>query len=237
MGPIPLGLILDLPYRAVGGLHRAADSIFKLKEEGVPMKRKTFDMLLSAGGLVVVAVLIVAGSLLTWGSSFISSNVHNQLAAQQIYFPPASAFAHAKAGTGITPEMKPYLLQYAGQQMTTGAQAEAYANHFIANHLAEMPYGGVYAKASAAALAQPNNAALQGVVATIFKGTTLRGLLLNAYAFGQMGVLAGDAALASFLLAGVMLLLVAFGLLHFRRVPESAEVGAHAPSETVPVGS
>jgi hypothetical protein len=201
------------------------------------MKRKTFDMLLSAGGLVVVAVLIVAGSLLTWGSTFISSNVHNQLAAQQIYFPPAAAFAHAKAGTEITPEMGPYLLQYAGQQMTTGAQAEAYADHFIAYHLAEMPYGGVYAKASAAALAQPKNAVLQGAVATIFKGTTLRGLLLNAYAFGQMGAIAGDAALAAFVLAGIMLLFVAAGLLHFRRVPETVEFGTHVHAGVVPVGA
>jgi hypothetical protein len=188
------------------------------------MRRKTFDRLMVAGGAVVFAVLVVAGSLLTWGSSFISSNVHNQLAEQQIFFPPASAFAHAKAGTEITPQMGQYLLKYAGEQMTTGAQAEAYADHFIAYHLAEMPYGGVYAKASAAAIAQPNNAQLQGVVATIFKGTTLRGLLLNAYAFGQMGTIAGIAAIASFILAGVMLLLVAFGALHLRRTPETAEI-------------
>jgi hypothetical protein len=189
------------------------------------MKRKTFDMLLSAGGMVVVAVLLVAGSLLTWGTHYINSNVHNQLAAQQIYFPPASAFAHAKAGTEITPGMKPYLLKYAGQQMTTGAQAEAYADHFIAVHLSEMPYGGVYAKASAAALANPNNTAIAGEVATIFKGTTLRGLLLEAYGFGQMGQIAGDGALASFLLAGLMIVLVGFGLLHYRRVPAAAELG------------
>ena len=193
------------------------------------MRRKTFDRLMVAGGAVVFAVLVVSGALLTWGSSFISSNVHNQLAAQQIYFPPASAFASAKAGTEITPQMKPYLLKYAGQQMTTGAQAEAYADHFIAYHLAEMPYGGVYAKASTAALEQPNNAQLQGEVATIFKGTTLRGLLLNAYAFGQMGTIAGIAALASFILAGVMLVLVIFGALDLRRVSETEEI-SHGPA-------
>jgi hypothetical protein len=188
------------------------------------MKRRTFDMLLSAGGLVVVAVLIVAGSLLTWGTHYINSNVHNQLAAQQIFFPPAAAFAHAKAGTEITPSMIPSVSQYAGQQLTSGAQAEAYADHFIAVHLSEMPYGGVYAKASAAALANPKSAAIAADVATIFKGTTLRGLLLEAYGFGQMGQIAGDAALAAFILAGVMLLLVVFGLLHFRRAPDAAEL-------------
>src|SRR5665213_2087925 len=195
------------------------------------MKRKTFDMLLSAGGLVVVVVLLVAGSLLTWGTSYINTNVHNQLAAQQVYFPPASAFAHAKAGTEITPSMIPSVSQYAGQQLTTGAQAEVYADHFIAVHLSEMPYGGVYAKASAAALANPTNTVIAGEVATIFKGTTLRGLLLEAYGFGQMGQIAGDAALAAFILAGLMLVLVGFGLLHFRRVPAVEELGAPRTSD------
>lgn len=194
------------------------------------MQRKTFDMLVSAGGLVVVAVLIVAGSLCAWGSSYISGQVHNQLAAQEIFFPPASAFAHAKVGSEITPSMIPSVSQYAGQQLTTGAQAGAYADHFIAVHLSEMPFGGVYAKASAAALANPKSVADAATVAVIFKGTTLRGLLLNAYAFGTMGQLAGDAALAAFLLAGIMLLLVLAGLLHYRRVPATLELGV-VPSE------
>ncbi len=198
------------------------------------MKRSTFDMLLSAGGLVVVAVLVVAGSLLTWGTRYIDSNVHNQLAAQQIFFPPAAAFSHAKAGTEITPSMIPVVSQYAGQQLTTGAQAEVYADHFIAVHLSEMPYGGVYAKASAAAIANPKNTAIAGEVATIFKGTTLRGLLLEAYGFGQMGEIAGDAALAAFLLAGLMLALVGFGLLHYRRVPFAQELGVGTPDHELP---
>src|SRR5665213_2947840 len=201
------------------------------------MKRKTFDMLLSAGGLLVVVVLIVAGSLLAWGTNYISSNVHNQLAAQQIYFPPASAFTHAKVGTEITPSMIPSVSQYAGQQLTTGAQAEVYADHFIAVHLSEMPYGGVYSKISAAALANPKNTVIPGEVATIFKGTTLRGLLLEAYGFGQMGQIAGDGALASFILAGLMLLLSGFGLLHYRRVPATLELGvtSHRVTEAQPV--
>lgn len=188
------------------------------------MRRKTFDRLLVAFGLIVTVVLIVAGSLLTWGSSFISTQVHNQLAEQQIYFPPASAFAHAKAGTEITPSMGQYMLPYAGQLMTTGAEAEIYADHFIAVHLSEMPYHGVYSLASAAAIANPKSTAIQGEVATIFKGTTLRGLLLNAYAFGEMGQIAGIAAVISFILAGVMIVLAALGLVHVSRTSESAEI-------------
>ena len=151
------------------------------------MSRKVFDVLTSAGGLVAVVVLLVAGGLLTWGHSFVNSNVRNQLAQQQIYFPPQAAWAHAKPGTEITPGMIPYLEKYAGQQMLTGQQAEAYADHFIAVHLSEMPYGGVYSKISAAALASPKNASLTALKQTSFQGTTLRGLLLEAYAFSEIG--------------------------------------------------
>src|SRR5579862_6971138 len=147
------------------------------------MSRKVFDKIASGAGVIVVVVLLVAGGLLMWGSSFASSNVHDQLAQQQIFFPPKAAFAHAKPGTEITPGMIPYIEKYAGQQVLTGAQAEAFANHFIAVHLSEMPYGGVYAKLSAAARANPKNTALAGLEQASFQGTTLRGMLLEAYGF------------------------------------------------------
>src|ERR1700758_2071431 len=101
------------------------------------MSRKVFDILTSTGGAVVVVVLVIAGGLLTWGHSFVNSNVHDQLAQQQIYFPPAGAFAHAKPGTEITPSMIPSVSQYAGQQLLSGPQARVYANDFIAVHLSE----------------------------------------------------------------------------------------------------
>ena len=126
------------------------------------MSRKVFDKLTSAAGIVVVVVLLIAGGLLLWGHSFVNSNVHSQLAQQQVYFPPQAAFAHPKAGTEITPSMIPSVSQYAGQQLLTGPQAKAYADDFIAVHLSEMPYGGVYSKISAAALASPKNTQLQG---------------------------------------------------------------------------
>src|ERR1700685_3270968 len=133
------------------------------------MRRRVFDVLTSTLGLAIVLVLLVAGGLLLWGHNYDSSNVHNQLAEQQIFFPTKAAFAHAKPGTEITPAMIPYLEKYAGQQMLTGQQAEAYADHFIAIHLSEMPYGGVYSKVSAASLANPKNAALAAEVATVFR--------------------------------------------------------------------
>lgn len=192
------------------------------------MRRKVFDMLVSAGGLVVVAVLVVAGALLMWAQSFVGTNVHNQLAQQQIVFPAKAAFAHAKAGTEITPSMIPSVSQYAGQQLLTGAQAEVYANDFIAVHLSEMPYHGVYATISAAAQeAKPGSAQATKLAAlkqTSFQGTTLRGLLLEAYAFATIGTIALWAGIAAFCLAFVMAILVGLGFYHGLKTPPETEM-------------
>jgi len=195
------------------------------------MQRKIFDVLASAVGLVLVVVLLVAGGLLMWGYGFTTSNVKDQLAKQDIVFPTRAAFAQAKAGTEITPAMIPYLEKYAGEPMTTGAQAEAYANHFIAIHLSEMPYGGVYALVSAASRANPTNAALAGEVQTTFQGTTLRGLLLEAYAFSQFGLIALWGAISSFVLAALLALLVGLGFLHARRTPKEEELALRTENE------
>src|SRR5215470_14871143 len=166
-----------------------------------PMRRNTH--LAAIAGFVLSAVLLAAGGLLLWGSTYTHNMVHNQLAAQQIYFPPKAAFAHPKAGTEITPSMIPSVSQYAGQQLLTGPQAKAYADNFIAVHLSEMPYGGLYSKISAAALAQPKNTQLQSLVQTSFRGTTLRGLLLEAYAFSKIGTIMLWGAIASFIAAAL----------------------------------
>lgn len=185
------------------------------------MRRKTFDAILTAGGLVLAVVLLVAGGLLTWGHTFVRDQVRTQLAAEKIYIPAAGSSALA------SPEIGPYLDQYAGQQLLTGAQAKAYADHFIAVHLKEMTGGKTYAELSTASQANPTDTKLAGTVQTVFRGETLRGLLLNAYAFDTMGRIAGIAAIASFSGAGVMLVLSALGLLHLRRTPDGAEL--HVP--------
>ncbi|HZP51291.1 hypothetical protein [Actinocrinis sp.] len=190
------------------------------------MRRKTFDILASLGGILVVVALLIAGVLATWGYSFASNNVHDQLSQQQITFPAKGSQALA------SPEIGPYLNQYAGQQLTTGPQAKAYADHFIAVHLSEMPYGGVYSKVSAAAQADPTNTTLQGEVQTVFRGTTLRGLLLEAYAFSVFAAIAFWAAIASFTLAFLMAILVGFGFWHSRRVAPDAEILVHEVPQT-----
>ena len=166
----------------------------------------------------------MAGGLLTWGHNYITSQVHNQLAAQKIFFPAANSAAVA------APEFKA-MRQYGGQQLTTGAQAQVYADHFIANHLKTIGGGKTYAQLSTEAQAQPNNAALAAQVNTVFKGETLRGLLLNAYAFGTMATIAGIAAIVAFA-AAVMLVLSGLGLVHARRTSPATEILSGHPAHT-----
>jgi hypothetical protein len=193
------------------------------------MQRRTLDAILTAGGLILVIVLLVAGALLTWGYKFADDNVHDELAAQQIFFPPKGSDALKPADIG------PFLNQYAGQQLTTGKQAQAYANHFIAVHLSEVAGGKTYAQVSAASLANPTDAKLKAQVDTLFRGETLRGLLLNAYAFWKLGQIAKWGAFASFLLAGVMMVLTFLGFRHLRRVPETQEFHLPPVPDQTPV--
>jgi hypothetical protein len=188
------------------------------------MSRKVLDVIATTGGVVIVVVLVVAGGLLTWGHSFASTNVRNQLAQQQISFPPQAAFAHPKAGTEITPSMIPSVSQYAGQPLLTGQQAKVYANDFIAVHLSEMPYGGVYSKISAAAQKNKTSVALKTLEQTSFQGTTLRGLLLEAYGFSVIGTVMLFGAIAAFILAAIMSVLVGLGIWHARRTEAEEQV-------------
>jgi hypothetical protein len=182
------------------------------------MRRRTFDALASAAGLVIVAVLLAAGGLLLWGHSFVDNQVSNQLTAQKIVF-PAKSNAEFKA---LPPADAAAMGQYAGQTMTSGEQAKVYANNFIAFHLSKM--GGTYSQLSAQSMAQPNNTKLAATVNTVFKGTTLRSMLLDAYAFWKIGEIAFWAAIVSFIGAGVLLILSALGLYHARRVSPTADV-------------
>jgi hypothetical protein len=191
------------------------------------MRRKTFDIILTTGGLVLAVVLFVAGGFLLWGHNFANSNVHQQLAQQQITFPAKGSSELASSQIG------PFLNRYAGQPLVNGPQAKAYADHFIAVHLSEMPYQGVYSKVSAASQANPNNTTLANEVQTVFRGTTLRGLLLEAYAFWEMGQIALIAAICSFALGGVMLVLTGLGFWHLRRVSPAEDVfGSRADTAT-----
>jgi hypothetical protein len=182
------------------------------------MHRRTFDILLSSVGVMLTAVLLIAGALFFWGYSFANSNVHDQLAAQKIFFPPAGNEALA------SPAIGPYLNKYAGQQLVNGAQAEAYADHFIAVHLKGIAGGKTYSEVSTLSRQNPDDEKLAGQVQTLFRGETLRGLLLNAYAFWKLGQLALIGSISAFAAAIVMGFLTILGFWHLRRIEPTAQI-------------
>jgi hypothetical protein len=172
-------------------------------------KRKIIDKVLIMFGVVATIALLVIGGLAWWAYSFTSSNVYNELASQKIFFPPKGSPELAN------PKIGPYLDQYAGEQLLTGPQARAYANHFIAVHLSEVANGQTYAQVSAESLANPSNVQLKQESQTLFQGETLRGLLLgDAYAFSTVGQIARIVAIVCFVAGGVMAILVLLGLGH-----------------------
>ena len=199
------------------------------------MRRSTLDALLSIGGAVVTAVLLVAAGLLLWAGSFANTTVAQQLADQRITMPAGAAIAD--------PQIKPYLEQYAGQPMTTGAQAQAYADHFIKVHMNASSQGKTYGEVSADYTALTKNpsadpAAVKAAAdlrQTMFMGDSLRGMLLNAYAFGTLGTIAIYAAIAAAVGALAMAVLTLLGWRHLRRVPAEQEVrlGARQPAAAV----
>ena len=191
----------------------------------VAVRRRTIDNVLIGFGVVCVAVLAIAGGLLTWGHNFATDYVHKELASQHVVFPDQAA---------LLKEGRSDLVGYAGQQVTSGSQAQAYAS-YIAHHLDGIANGATYAD-----LGQPESAAKAAVQSakdsgqsaaavtdlqtkadaitnqrnTLFKGETLRGLLLTSYAWATIGTIAGIAAIAAFVAAGVLLVLVILGVVH-----------------------
>ena len=184
------------------------------------MQRKVFDVLASTAGILMVLMLVIAGVLLMWGYSFANSNVHNQLAEQQITFPSKAAFAHPVAGSEITPSMIPSVSQY-GTRTDHRSAGAGLPERFIAVHLNEIGGGLTYSQLSAKAMALPKGstayAAEETKVQTVFQGTTLGGLLLEAYAFGTIATIALIGAITAFVLAALMAILVVFGIVHARR--------------------
>jgi hypothetical protein len=165
-----------------------------------------------------------------WGSGFATGQVQTQLAAQKITFPAAGS-ASLKA---LPAADAAAMTVYAGQQMTTGAQAETYADHFINVHLNEIAGGQTYSQVSAAAQANPTNAKLAGQVQTLFRGETLRGLLLNSYGWWQAGQYAFYAAIGLAVASAAVLLAFMFEIVGWRVSVKKERV---APLTVHPLGS
>jgi len=210
------------------------------------MKRRTLDVLLSAGGLILAGLLLVAGLVLTSNAKFANNYVTEQLSQQNITFKTADTLTDEERQAEC-------LVANAGKKLTTGKQAECYANNFIGLHLQSIAGGKTYAElgepqsklraqvADAEATNAANIADLQKQLAdvttqreTVFKGETLRGLLLTSYGFSEFGTKAGQAATVTYLAAGLMLLLSIFGFVHAYVTPKNAAFAA--PDRTPAVG-
>jgi hypothetical protein len=153
------------------------------------------------GGLIGI---LAFGSVLALGmGSFVQNTIHDQLTTQQIFFPAA--------GSASLPASEfPDLQQYGGQQVDNGVKAQAYANGFIGRHLQNVAGGQTYAQVSAKAQANPTDPKLQGQVATLFKGETLIGMLLNTYGWWTVGTYAIFAGVGLAVAAGAVLLALLF---------------------------
>jgi hypothetical protein len=144
--------------------------------------------------------------------------VHNQLTEQKISFP-------AKGSPGLDPKEFPGLQRYAGQTVDSGPKAKAYADQFIAVHLKGIGGGQTYSQVSAASLADPTNTKLAGEVQTLFRGETLRGLLLYAWGWSVVGEIALWVAYAAMLGAASVLLALIAGFLGHERMIKHAVSG------------
>jgi hypothetical protein len=199
------------------------------------MKRRTLDIIFSIGGMVLAVLLLVLGLVLRSNATFAHDYVRNQLTEQKITFTPADKLsAEEKQSADLT--------KYAGQPLTTGKQAEVYANDYIALHLSETNDGKTYSQTSndaralraQATTAQQNNSpdaaalntqatALEAKVQTLFRGETLRGLLLTSYGFSIFGDKAMQASWVAFFAALVLFLASIAGFVHaFRTSKETA---------------
>ena len=208
------------------------------------MKRRTLDFLFSAGGVALAVLLLVLGLVMTSNANFAKNYVHDQLSQQKISFKTAD--------TLNTEEKQSSCLQkYAGEQLTKGKQAECYANDFIGLHLTETAAGKTYAEMGAvqtdlrAQIATAQKANETSKVTdlnkqltdannqrdTLFKGETLRGLLLTSYGFSVFGVKGEQVATVAYIVAALLLLLSLAGFAHAFRTPETVAFAAPGPNK------
>jgi hypothetical protein len=192
------------------------------------MKRKTFDKIVTAIGAALTVFLFVAAALLNWGASFAEDSVRSQLENQNISFPAAEAMPEATAKE---------LAKWAEMKVTTGEMARDYSDLYIWEHMKGSAIAAVgkpatYSEVSGMYMGLVRGgstdtaqiAKLGELRQTLFMGNTLRGMLLEAYAFGTMGVIAGYGALAALVGGVLMLILTLLGVAHLRRTPDSATI-------------
>jgi hypothetical protein len=192
------------------------------------MKRKNFDKIVTAVGFGITVILFVGAGLLNWGASFAQDSVKNQLDNQNISFPAAEAMPEAT---------RAQLAKWSEMKVTTGEMARDYSDLYIWEHMKGSSIAAVgkpatYSEVSGMYMGLTRGGStdtaqiekLGALRETLFMGNTLRGMLLTAYAFGTLGVIASYGAIAALAGGVVMLLLSIAGLIHIRRTPESATI-------------
>jgi hypothetical protein len=188
------------------------------------MNRKAWDQIVSASAVLVAVAMIVLGGLAIYGGNFGRDNVTSRLEPEKVFFAPLD---------GMSPEEQQTIGEFAGQQVTTGPQAEAFAR-YIAGHLAGVNDGKTYAETSSAARAEgldPDTAAeLAGKADTLFKGETLRSIMLNAYGWWTVATIA---LFAGWFLIAAGIVLAVLAILGFRHARKTtvAEPPVETPAE------
>ena len=192
------------------------------------MKRRTFDGIVTSVGFALAIFLFIAAGLLNWGATFANDSVKTQLENQNISFPAAETMPEAT---------KDRLAKWSEQKVTTGEMARDYSDLYIWEHMkassiavtgAPMTYSevsGKYMGMIRGGTGTPEEIMKYGDLReTLFMGNTLRGMLLQAYAFGTLGMIAGYSAIAALVGGVLMLLLSIAGLMHLRRTPRDATI-------------
>jgi len=212
------------------------------------MKRRTLDLLFSFGGVGLAALLLVIGVVMSSNANFSEKYVTDQLRQQKITFKTADTLTDEERQAGC-------LVTYAGQELATGKQAECYANQFIGLHVKTSANDQTYAQLgdvqtglrAQIVTAQRNNdpgvADLQKRLTdtatqreSVFKGETLRGILLTSYGFSVLGTKAAQAATVIYLGVILLLALSVAGFIHALVTPKNAAFAEPDTNDAVTTG-
>jgi hypothetical protein len=183
------------------------------KAVAVRTQRRLIDLFVSWAGAVVAVALIAIGGAAVFGGSFALDNVKDRLEPQNIAFPPAEA---------MSPEETAEVGSFAGQSVDTGEEAEAFSR-YIGLHLTGINEGKTYSETSSQARAvdaeaEPELAAeLSGKADTLFKGETLRAILLNAYGWWTVGTIAVWVGIGAMVAGLILAVFVGLGFYHARK--------------------
>jgi hypothetical protein len=177
--------------------------------------------------LVLAVVALVAGVFFLWMGNFVRDNISDELSSQQITFPAAEALTEEERAIDG-------MVENAGEALETGDQAKVYSEYILL-HMEESAAEAGYPDATYATLGGPQREARAAVAAaqeagdeaaeaeaqatldaitqlrnTMLTGSNLRGNLLSAYGWDNVGLGVMIAGGVVVLLAVVFFLLFLF---------------------------